>query len=167
MAQAALFTDHQIPRNASDQGGGERARRYDGKPRLVTADRSQIALRPYDLDGLIPQSHPARVVWAFVEKLDLHKFYEPIKARENEPGRAPTDPKVLLALWLYATVNGVGAARELDRLCQEHRAYQWLCGGVPMNYHTLSDFRGERGAAFDDLLTQIIAVLAAQGLIKL
>ena len=74
MAQAALFTDDQIPRNASDQGRGERARRYDGKPRLVTADRSQIELRPYDLDGLIPQHHPARVVWAFVEKLDLRKF---------------------------------------------------------------------------------------------
>src|ERR1043166_9765970 len=139
MAQAALFTDHQIPRNASDPGRGERARRYDGKPRLVTADRSQIELRPYDLDGLIPQHHPARVVWAFVEKLELCKFYEPIKARENEPGRAPTDPTVLLALWLYAPGNGGGSARGLDRLCQEHRAYHRLCGGVPMNYHTLSD----------------------------
>lgn len=167
MAQAALFRDEQIPDKGSAQGRRQREHRYDGKPRLVTADRSQIELRPYDLDGLIPQNHAARSVWAFVEKLDLSKFYEPIKARENEPGRAPTDPKVLLALWLYATVNGVGAARELDRLCQEHRAYQWLRGGVPMNYHTLSDFRCARGAALDDLLTQILAVLAAQGLVKL
>ena len=153
MAQAALFTGDQILGNASNEGQHQRERRYDGKPRLVTADRSQLELRPYDLDGLIPQSHPARSIWAFVEKLDLSKLYEPIKARENEPGRAPTDPKVLLALWLYATVNGVGSARELDRLCQEHRAYEWLRGGVPMNCHTLSDFRCERGAALDNLLT--------------
>jgi transposase len=167
MAQAALFTGDQILGNASNEGQHQRERRYDGKPRLVTADRSQLELRPYDLDGLIPQNHPARSIWAFVEKLDLSKFYEPIKARENEPGRSPTDPKVLLALWLYATVNGVGSARELDRLCQEHRAYEWLRGGVSMNYHTLSDFRCERGAALDNLLTQILAVLAKQGLIKL
>jgi transposase len=167
MGQAALFTDDESVGQEIAQSEARRRQRADGKARVVTADRSQIELRPYDLDGLIGQSHPARRVWAFVEQLDLRKFYDPIRARVNEPGRAATDPKVLLALWLYATVNGVGSARELDRLCQEHRAYQWLRGGVAVNYHTLSDFRCERGAAFDDLLTQMLAVLAEQGLIKL
>jgi transposase len=168
MAQAALFADDQSVGQATDEREARASRRRtDGKPRVVTADRSQIELRPYDLDGLIRQSHPARRVWAFVEQLDLRKFYEPIKARANEPGRASTDPKVLLALWLYATMNGVGSARELERLCQEHRAYQWLRGGVPVNYHTLSDFRTAHPQAFDDLLTQMLAVLMAQGLIRL
>jgi transposase len=168
MAQAALFADDQSVGQATEQREARASkRRTDGKPRVVTADRSQIELRPYDLDGLIRQSHPARRVWAFVEQLDLRKFYEPIKARANEPGRASTDPKVLLALWLYATMNGVGSARELERLCQEHRAYQWLRGGVPVNYHTLSDFRTAHPQAFDDLLTQMLAVLMSQGLIRL
>jgi len=48
---------------------------------------------------------------------------------------------LLLALWLYATVEGVGSARALDRLCESHDAYRWLCGGVSVNYHSLSDFR--------------------------
>lgn len=136
-------------------------------PRLVTADRSQIELRPFDLDGLIPADHRARLIWQAVERLDLSRFYEWIKAREHQPGRPPTDPKVFVALWLYATAEGVGSARELERLCQEHRAYQWLRGGVPLNYHTLSDFRTAHEEALDDLFTQLLAVLLQQKLIVL
>lgn len=136
-------------------------------PRLVTADRSQIELRPVDLDGLIPADHRARLIWQAVERLDLSRFYEWIKAREHAPGRPPTDPKVFVALWLYATADGVGSARELERLCQEHHAYQWLRGGVPLNYHTLSDFRGAHGTALDELFTQVLAVMLEQDLISL
>lgn len=136
-------------------------------PRLVTANRSQIELRPSDLESLIPASHRARAVWAIVEKLDLNRFYEPIRSRGSEAGRPSTDPKIMVALWLYATINRVGSARELDRLCTEHRAYIWIRGGVAVNYHTLSDFRVEHGKALDDLLTQLLAVMADQGLISL
>src|ERR1051325_2106233 len=137
------------------------------KPRLVTADRKQIELRPLDLDSLIPSVHRARAVWAFVEKLDLSAFYEPIKARGAVAGRPSSDPKVLVALWLYAYSQGVGHARELARLCEEHNAYMWLRGGVPVNYHTLSDFRTEHDQAIDDLLTQVLAVMTKEGLITL
>jgi transposase len=137
------------------------------KPRLVTADRSQVELRPLDLDALIPSTHRARAVWAFVERLDLSKFYEPIKARGSLAGRSATDPKVLMALWLYAISQGIGSARVLEQLCDEHDAYRWLRGGVPVNYHTLSDFRTENEAALDDLFTQILAVMTQQGLITL
>ena len=138
----------------------------DSAPRLVRADRSQIELRPFDLDSIIPQDHRARLLWQFVETFDLRKFEEPIKAREGEVGRSATDPKILVALWLYATADGVGSAREIDRLCREHRAYQWICGKVPMNYHTLSDFRVMHGPALDDLFTQILAVLMHKGLVE-
>jgi transposase len=137
------------------------------KPRLVTVDRSQVELRPLDLDSLIPSTHRARAVWAFVERLDLSKFYEPIKARGSLAGRSATDPKVLMALWLYAISQGIGSARVLERLCDEQDAYRWLRGGVPVNYHTLSDFRTANEAALDDLFTQILAVMTQQGLITL
>ncbi len=138
-----------------------------GAARLVTADRSQIELRPFDLDAIIPQNHRARLLWQVLEAFDLRKFEEPIKAREGEAGRSATDPKILVALWLYATADGVGAAREIDRLCREHRAYEWICGKVPMNYHTLSDFRVKHAQALDDLFTQILAVLMHKGLLEL
>lgn len=135
--------------------------------RYATANRAQVELRPIDLEALLPPGHAARLVWRFVEGLDLSAFYAPIKAREGGPGRTPIDPKILLALWLYATIDGVGAARELDRLCESHDAYRWLCGGVGVNYHTLSDFRVDHQGALDDLLTQSIAALRHQGVVTL
>jgi transposase len=88
-------------------------------PRVVEADRSQLELRPFDLDSTIPQNHRARLVWRAVETLDLSGFYERIKSRVGTAGRPPGDPKVFVALWLYATMDGVGAAREVERLCRE------------------------------------------------
>lgn len=53
-----------------------------------------------------------------------------------------------MSVWLYATLEGVGSARLLDRLCKSDAAYLWLLGGVSVNYHTLSDFRSEAGPSF-------------------
>lgn len=136
-------------------------------PRVVTAERQQIELRPFDLESLLAPEHRARAIWAMVEGLDLTQFYETIVARGSEPGRPAIDPKVLVALWLYATSEGVGSARELARLCEAHDAYRWLCGGVGVNYHTLSDFRVGHEAALDALLTQVLAAMLHRGLVKL
>ena len=68
-----------------------------------------------------------------------------------------------LALWLLATVDGIGSARRLARLCQEHDAYRWMRGNVPVNYHMLSDFRVAHQEALDGLLTQIIGPQGRSG----
>lgn len=139
----------------------------EGAPRYETVNRTQIELTPCDLEALLPPGHAARLVWRFVEGLDLSALYAAIKAREGRAGRPPIDPKILVALWLYATIDGVGAARELDRLCVSHDAYRWLRGGVSVNYHTLSDFRVDHRAVLDDLLTQSIAALRHKGIVTL
>ena len=135
--------------------------------RVVRPVRNQIQFLMQNLDGVLPEDHQARAIWAFVERLDLSALYASIQAVQGGPGRPASDPQVLLALWVYATVEGVGSARKLARLCQEHDAYRWLCGGVPVDYHLLSDFRGEHQEALDGLLTQIVASLMAEGLVTL
>lgn len=136
-------------------------------PRIETANRAQVMLRPCDLESLLPPDHRARAMWSLVEKLDLKAFYDEIAARGSAPGRSATDPKILLCLWLYATSEGVGSARRLARLCLEHDAYRWILGGVTTNHHTLSDFRVGHQQRLDELLTQLLAVLMNQKLIKL
>jgi transposase len=136
-------------------------------PRFETVNRDQIELRPCDLESLLPPGHAARLVWRFVEGLDLSALYDAIKAREGGPGRSPIDPKILVALWLYATIDGVGSAREVDRLCDAHDAYRWLRGGVGVNHHTLSDFRVDHQDVVDDLVTQSIAVLLQRGIVTM
>ncbi|MGH9482815.1 MAG: IS1182 family transposase, partial [Terriglobales bacterium] len=135
--------------------------------RVLLPNRAHIELRASDLESLLPEGHRARVVWAYVEQADLSRMYAGIKALEGGSGRTPIAPEILFALWLYATVGGVGSARAIARLTQDHDAYRWICGGVQVNYHTLSDFRGEPGAALDGLLTDSVAALLVVGAVKL
>ena len=104
-------------------------------------ERRQREFRPTSLDELLPAEHRARLVWEWVEQLDLTPLDARYRAREGHSGRPPIDPRILMSLWLYATLDGVGSARHLDRLCAESLPYQWICGGVSVNYHTLADFR--------------------------
>jgi transposase len=139
----------------------------EGAPRLREPQRDQIELRAMDIESLIGQDHPARVIWAYVEDLDLSDLEIRIKARGDRPGRAMTSPRLLVALWLYATSQGVGSARALERLCNTHDEYRWLCGGVSVNYHTLSDFRVDGADLLDRLMSEHLASLAAAGLVDL
>jgi transposase len=120
-----------------------------------------------DLDQLVAADHPVRLVVAFVAQLDLGPLYGAIKARPHGPGRDAIDPALLLALWLYATIEGVGSARELARLCKRDLPYRWLCGGVGVNYHALADFRADHEALLDKLLTDSVTALVADGLIQM
>jgi transposase len=137
------------------------------KARVVEANRAQMRLVPLDLESMLPGDHAARAVWAFVERLDLGAFYERISSREGSAGRPATDPQILLALWIYATVDGVGAAREIERLCRYHLAYQWICGGVNVNHHSISDFRNDATDLLNGVLTQSVTILLSEGLVEI
>ena len=161
MAGSELFGE--LPEQARPQSGaaGQEA------PRLREPQRDQIELRAVDIDSLIGDEHTARVIWGYVEALDLSEIEDRIKARADRPGHPATAPRLLLALWLYATSDGVGSARALERLCDSHDAYRWLCGGVSVNHHTLGDFRVDNADLLDRLLSEHLAALAEAGLVDL
>jgi transposase len=138
-----------------------------GKPRLRIPIRDQKEMRTASLDDLLEADHPARVVWAAVCALDLKSWLGEIKAVEGHVGRDATDPRLLMALWTFATLKAVGSARRLEVLCEECLPYEWLCGGVSVNYHMLSDFRSQGGEKWDELQTQIVGTLMAAGLVKM
>jgi transposase len=136
-------------------------------PRVLRPERDQLFWDMVDLDSQLPPDHLVRIIWAFVDGLALPELYDPIKARDDVAGRPTPDPKVYLVLWIYATVEGVGSARALARLCEHHAAYRWICGRVAVNYHSLSDFRTLAGAVLDRILSESVAVLMAEGLVSL
>lgn len=169
-AVAGLFEDLPEPsaeRVQQAQAQMAASKRRQGAPRLLQPNRSQVELRASDLESLLPADHRARLVWGYVVHQDLSQLIEDIKARGTTAGRAAIDPHILFALWLYATLQGVGSGRELTRLSQEHDAYRWICGGVSVNYHALNDFRAGNEALMDNLLTDNVAALAAVGAISL
>ena len=138
-----------------------------GRPRVERANREQVEIRTSSLDEMLPAEHRARIVWEMVQGYDLDWYYDRIEAIEGEAGRPAIDPKLLMAVWLYATLEGVGSARALARLCKEHIAYQWILGGVTVNYHTLADFRVKYEHELDEILTKSVAALMNEGLVTL
>ena len=135
------------------------AEKIQSRVRLRVAERRQMEWVAQCPDDLVGPGHAVRLVMAVVEKMDLSDFHEPIKSRDGQAGRNATDPQLLVALWLYACIRGIGSARELARRCEDSAAFRWLCGGVTVNHRLLSDFRTDHGRALDGLFTQVIASL--------
>lgn len=138
-----------------------------GRPRLQRPNRQQIELRPADLESLLAADHRARIVWDFVKGLDLSPLYSTIRSVEGHAGRSPIDPAIHMTLWIYATIDGVGSARAIVRLCQQHDAYRWICGGVSVNYHSVADFRVDHGEFLESVLVRSVAALMAEDLVDL
>ncbi len=138
-----------------------------GEPRLQPVNRQQMVWRTVDVERLIEEDHPARAIWELVGKLDLSPFHQAIGAVEGVAGRPALDPQLLISLWIYAYSEGVSSAREISRLCEFDPAYQWLTGLEAVNYHSLSDFRVGHQAALDELFTQVLGLLSAEGLVTL
>jgi len=140
---------------------------YCGKPRLVQACRNQGLMQLGSLDEIIPEDHLVRDVWGYVDSLNLSIMLSKIKSCENRAGRPATDPKILLALWLFGTVKSIGSSRVLEEYSREHDAFKWICGGVRVNYHTISDFRTAHGDQLHELLTSSVVALSQAGIISL
>lgn len=163
MSQEPMFTD--LPAAEAVQN--------DPKPspprqmRINEPIRNQVEIACRDLDSFLAEDHKARLIWAFLDRVDLFLFYRQVQAYLDGPGRPATSPKVLLTLWLYATTEQIGSARRLAGLCERDDVYRWICGGVPINHHMLSDFRVSHKAALDTLMTDILAAMMSEGLVTL
>ncbi len=127
--------------------------------------RNQIEFFAESLDERLADNHIARIIWSFVEELDLSGFDEKVKSIKGYSGRPAIDSRILFSLWLLAYNDGIGSARKIDKLCQENDAYRWLTGGVSVNYHTIADFRTHNTKELEELFAQCLAVLVNENLI--
>ena len=152
------------PERVETETAGSAASETLPPPRVIRPRRGEPMFEVFDPSAWLPADHVARAVWAFVEAQDLSRLYDAIKARGSVPGRPASDPAVLFALWLLATIDGIGAARELERATRMQLPFLWLAQGVPVNYHGLADFRVAQADLLDDLLSTHLAALVAAGL---
>ncbi len=135
--------------------------------RVSRPHRTQIEMQLFSLDQMLPADHRARLVWAYVSALDLEPYYADFQVTDNTPGRPAISPEILIALWLLATLDGIGSARELARRCETDIPYLWILGTVQVNHHTLSDFRVRHGERLEGTLVDTVAALVHQGIVPL
>lgn len=161
-SQSPLFPDL-----ASSEFDPSRSRpKGRGVVRVNCAIRDQVEFHEMCLDELIPTNHQARTVWDFVVSQDLSALYDQIDAIEGEVGRNAIDPRILFALWLYATVEGISSAREIERRTKRDNPFRWICGGVSVNHTRLSEFR-HCVDFLNDVLTDCVAALIHEDLVDL
>lgn len=135
--------------------------------RCKPVERNQLLLRTVDVEKLVGAGHAVRAIWELVGHLDLKPYCVEISAVEGQAGRPVWDPQVLISLWIYAYKDGINSAREIERRCEYHPAYQWLTAMEVVNYHTLADFHTAHEVALERLFIEVLGVLSYQGLITL
>jgi len=135
--------------------------------RYEPIDRQQVVLEALDVEALIASEHPARNLWELLGRMDLSRFAIGLKSVEGHAGRNAWEPRLLIALWIYAYSRGLSSAREIERQCAHEPAFRWLTGLKIVNHHTLSDFRVEHGEALQNLFIQVLGVMSVEKLITL
>ena len=137
------------------------------RARVSRPERSQVQMRFHSLEQMLPKDHRARLVWDYVQRLDLGPLYEQIVVSDVQAGRSAIAPEILLSLWLLATLDGIGSGREINRRCESDIPYMWICGEVSVNYHTISDFRTKHVAFLERILVDSVAAMVDSGLVPL
>ena len=153
-----------LPRPSMEEIGppaGPPAKRYK------RIDREQNVLRAIHVENLVSAEHPVRAIWAMVSQLDLSRFEKSVKVVEGGQGRSHLEPRLLVALWIYAYSEGINAAREIARQCAWEPGFQWLTGLEEVSYHTLSDFRVDHKEALDGIFVDVLALLSTEGLVDI
>src|SRR5437868_14596455 len=136
-------------------------------PKWRTADRAQMVMANIYVEELIAADHKARAIWELTGRLDLARFAESVKTTAGCAGRPAWEPRLLVSVWVYAYSEGIGSAREIERVLEYEPGFQWLCGLGRINHHTLSDFRVNHKEALDELFIQMLALLEKEELLNL
>src|SRR2546425_8529560 len=131
---------------------------------FLTCDRDQDLLLPPSLKDWLPGDHLAWFVLDAVDELDLSDFYADY--REDGWGAAAHDPKMMVALLIYAYSVGVRSTRTIERHCQEHVAFRVICAGQTPDHATIGRFKKRHEQAIAELFGGVLELCARSGLVK-
>lgn len=137
------------------------------KPRTTEPVRNQAQFHFEMPEDALEPEHPARVLWDALGRLDLSAFLVQARSFEGGAGRSTHSPRLMLTLWTFAISQGIGSAREIERLIETDRAFAWIAGSMSVSHHALSRFRVGHPEALDQLMTDILAALMHKGVLSL
>lgn len=131
---------------------------------FIECDREQELLLPPSMRDWLPDDHLAWFVLDAVEEMDLQAFYSAY--RQDGWGRAAFEPKVMVALLLYAYAVGERSSRGIERRCREDVAFRVLAANQIPDHATIARFRTRHEQALADTFEQVLALCASAGLLS-
>ena len=127
-------------------------------------NRNEGSLFPVYLSDMVPAEHPARVVDAVVEGLDLRALERTYKGG----GTSSYSPRAMLKVIFYAYLSNIYSGRQIAKMWQENVIYMWLGGTLIPDFRTINNFRSRRlVGTFEGLFTQVVELLVEEGLVTL
>lgn len=131
---------------------------------FIACDRDQAYLMPPSLLEWLPEDHLVWSILGSVEELDLDSFYAGY--RIDGHGRPAYDPRMMVALLLYAYARGNRSSRGIERACREDVAYRVICANLVPDHSTIAEFRCRHEQALGELFTSVLSLCHKAGLVK-
>ena len=130
-------------------------------PKFRTYDQHQSVMRQLVPAQLLEEDHPARIVDAVVERLDLEQIY----ACYKEEGKPAYHPKMMLKVLFYSYLIGVMSSRKMEEGLDLRADYVFLSGDQVPDFRTLNAFRTRHMAQLPGLFSQIVMLCSALGMV--
>jgi transposase len=127
--------------------------------------RDQPLLMPVDMREWLPEDDLVFVVLDPVAAVDLGEFRG--RHRADGHGRAAFDPEMMAALLLYGYCQGERSSRVIEQRCVRDVAYRVIVAGLRPDHATIARFRARHEAALGGLFSQVLRLLAAEGMVSL
>jgi transposase len=138
------------------------------KAKIYEARRNMTSLEVVDWSGLVNAHHLARRIIKVLDQLDLTELYGKIISKTTHQGRPAIDPKIMLAVWIYAYMQGISSSRVVADYCKWEPGFRWILGyDLRVQYVALSDFRKNLGQDLEHMLTRVVTLMVASGVVDL
>ena len=102
--------------------------------------QDQMFLMPPSMKEWLKEDHLAWFILDVVSELDISPVEKAIQ-RKDARGQRPYDPRMMVALLVYAYCTGVYSSRRMERACQENVAFRVITGNRQPYFTTINEFR--------------------------
>lgn len=127
-------------------------------------NQNQLVLFPYSFDDLISENHPVRVVNDILDRINI----DPLLKAYSKEGNPSYHPKMMLKVMVYAYMSNIYSSRKIEKALGENINFMWLSNMSIVDHNTINRFRTHKlEAAFKDIFSQVVLLLAEEGLVSL
>ena len=128
--------------------------------------QDQLYLMPPSMREWLPEDHLVWFVLDVVSELDISEIEAAVQEKDAR-GQRPYDPRMMVALLVYAYSSGVYSSRRMARACRENVAFRVLTGNAEPHFTTINEFRRVHRKRFERLFVEVLRLCGAAGLVKL
>lgn len=125
---------------------------------------NQIMLLPPNLEEMIAENHPVRVVSNVIDRIDV----TPLLQSYKPGGTSVYHPRMLLKVLIYGYLSNIFSSRKIESALSENIHFMWVSGMSKPDHNTIARFRSERlKDHLKVIFSQVVELLVEEGLMNI